>query len=102
MTTLWIKRRPATFRTLGIAPHMRSLRSGRKVFECSKHGQYLQAVEVPRVYHSTDSRASAGDGRSSCSRDPPKGRRLRFRAEETEKCACWRPLRPGTLPGLAD
>ncbi len=27
---------------------------------------------------------------------------LRFRAEETERSARWRPLRPGTLAGLAD
>ncbi len=27
---------------------------------------------------------------------------LRFRVEETERGARWRPLRPGTLAGLAD
>ncbi len=27
---------------------------------------------------------------------------LSFRAEETERSACWTPLRPGTLAGLAD
>ncbi len=27
---------------------------------------------------------------------------LRFRAEETERCTSWRPLRPGPLAGLAD
>ncbi len=27
---------------------------------------------------------------------------LHFQVEETDRNACWRPLRPGTLAGLAD
>ncbi len=48
-----------------------------------------------------------GTAALAASRDPQKGvaslsAPLRFRAEETVRSARWRPLRPGTLAGLAD